>query len=376
MAQTFDEYKKEISESLPQGYVLDENKLEELKKAFEKGEKINAQEFAIEEKSTPKRTVINEESLPEEPREEAQDSSWKEKYAKEWQLWGEHNRLEFKDASIPARGDALSFRFYEGKSNDFAAEITYETPYNINLRGSDGKIPDSKYFEKAVSMAIENGTAIEFGNISSPEFKAKLLAACYKQGNAQIVNGPTEEEISKWPDNLKKLIAQSRPKPQPKQEQKQEQAPQQPQEKTPIQKIAELRARIQARDEKIKKAQEEAKASGKTFSEAEKETLYQEDMSAEEKLLRNLRKQSKSGDSKATQELYARREKTLTDDFKYNRVIMKNENDEPIYKDGKPEYIKDEKGNYIYEQDENTGENIKSEAYKAFLARKNNKSRK
>ena len=216
MAKTFEEYKKEIQDKLPEGFVLDEDKLDKLKEAFDKGEQIKEQDFAkkqeVKTQDKPaKQTLKIDEGLVEgEENSQSADGSWKEAYAKEWQVWGEQNKLEYKDASIASRGNALSFRFYEGKNDEYAAEITYTSPYNVSLRGSDGKIPDSKYFEKAVNMAVNNGTAIEFGNISSPEFKAKLLAACYKQGNTQIVNGPTEEEISKWPEELRKMVAEAK----------------------------------------------------------------------------------------------------------------------------------------------------------------------
>ena len=300
-----------------------------------------------------------------------QDNSWKESFAKEWRIWGTQQGLEFKDASIPTRENQLSFRFYEKDQKDYAAEITYSSPYNLSIRGSDGKIPDNKYFEKAVNMAIQNGTAIEFGNISSPEFKAKLLAACYNQGTAQIINAPTAEEMAKWPEHLKKMVADARnaamAQQKSKQSQQQEDKPQ-PKTSAAQSKIAELRARIQARDEKIEKAKIEAKASGKSLSDAEIASLNQEGLSAEEKKLRDLRKQSREGNQEATKELYARREKSLTDDFKYERVIKEDEKGNKIYKDGKPEYLKKEDGSYVYKEDEN-GKPILSEAYKTFLTK-------
>lgn len=378
MAQTFEEYKKEIQDKLPKGYILDEDKMDKLKEAFDKGEKINEQDFAKPEKDSQKHeennkdqkdkkvTRVSEDLAAEEENANSQDVSWKEAYAKEWKLWGDYNHLEFKDASIPTRDNALSFRFYEGKSKDYAAEITYSSPYNISLRGSNGQIPDSKYFEKAVSMAVNNGTAIEFGNISSPEFKAKLLAACYKQGNAQIVNGPTEEEMSKWPDELKKMVAdaqaasqQQTPPTQEQTQQPQEQTPPQPEMTPAMKRIAELRKQIETRQSKL----EDATKEGKTLSAEEQKAIEQEGMSAEEIKLRELRGQAKAGDKKAGHELDTRRYNTMTDEFKYKR-LTKEEN-------GKEVFVKDDNGNYIYETDDK-GKKIKSDAYKAFLAKAGN----
>lgn len=376
MEKTFDEYKKEVQSKLPEGFVLDEDKLEKLKEAYDKGEKINEQDFAKKanqnkdtQKSPKKTTTVNEGEIPEETTNtNSEDASWKEKYAKEWKNWSIDNHLEFQDASVPTKGDALNLRFYEDKSKDYAAEITYNSPYSISMRGSNGNIPDSKYFEKAVNMAINNGTAIEFGAINSPEFKAKLLAACYKQGNAQVINAPTEEEIATWPDNLKKMIEEAKlagqqpvkEQPTPSQEQtppKQETKP----ELTPAMKrIAELRKQIQTRNANLKEAEEAAMAAGGELRQEDKEAISKEGMSAEELKLRELRGQAKAGDKKAAHELDARRYNTMTDEFKYKR-LTKEEN-------GKEVFVKDDNGNYIYETDEK-GKRIKTDAYQAFLTK-------
>lgn len=311
--------------------------------------------------------VINEGEASREENSNTSDGSWKEAYAKEWRLWGVDNHLEYKDASLPSKGDALSFRFYESKSKDYAAEITYTSPYSVSMRGCDGKIPDSKYFEKAVSMAINNGTAIEFGNIKSPEFKAKLLAACYKQGNAQVINAPSQEEMSQWPDNLKKMVEEAKTAAQKSAQQKETKKPTKQEEKTQtnnISKIAEMKKQILNRQAKLA----EAKNSGKTLSPEEQKAIEQEGMSAEEIKLRDLRGLAKAGDKKAASELYARREKTLTDEFKYEREVEGE-------KDGKPVYKKDKDGNFIYKQNDK-GQKIETAAYKAFLENlEKNKSR-
>ncbi len=391
MAQSFEEYKEEFQKNIPQGYILNEEKLEQLKTAFEKGEKINVEDYykkdetkkedskkdekdnsqnndtpskedKVEDKkdeNNVKKLVVNEGETAEEQKEKtSEDNLWKEAYAKEWRTWGEQNNLEFQDASVPSKGDSLSFRFIDGKEQGFAAEITYDSPYNIRLRGSDGKIPDSKYFEKAVSMAVNNGTAIEFGNIKSPEFKAKLLAACYKQGNAQIINGPTAEEMAAWPDDLKKMVEDAKAQagktaPEKEKETKTENKQEVKNEPTAAMKrIAELRKQIQDRQSKLD-------AAAKDISPEERKAIEQEGMSAEEIKLRELRGQAKEGDKKAASELYARREKTLTDEFKYEREV------EGV-KDGKPIYKKDKDGNFVYKQNDK-GQKIETAAYKAFL---------
>lgn len=390
MAQTFEEYKKEVQEKLPKGFVLDESKLDKLKKAFENKETIDIKNFTKEAKSAEKDKVhaenkpsetqnkqnvlkVNEGEIAPEETNQNQDSSWKESYAQEWRLWGSYNKLEYKDASLPSKGDALSFRFYEGKSEDYAAEITYTSPYNITLRGNKGKAPDDKYFEKAVNMAVQKGTAIEFGNIASAEFKAKLLAACYKQGNAQIINGPTAEEMATWPENLKKLVMDAQASMQQATPPQKPTPNQQSQADQVAEKIKQIRQKLSNKNlEQIDwKNVDFAKDKDKI-----KEQLQKAGFSNEEIESYMLRKQANAGDKQAAQAIDARRKQTMTNVYKYEKEIEVDDKNQPRYDEkGNPIYKKDKDGNYIYKTNDK-GQKIKTAAYKAFLERaKNNLSK-
>ena len=354
-----------------------DHKSEEYKKAYEGyeeffeewKEKRKEKNSSQQDNSKNKPLVINEGDAKADEEnshsEEIKDASWKEKIAQEWKVWGTKNKLEYQDASIPSKGDGLCFRFRDGSNEDYAAEINYSSPYNLSIKGCNGKTPDSKYFEKAVSMAVANGTAIEFGNISSPEFKAKLLAACYKQGNIQIVNGPSAEEMASWPEELKKMIEEAKAAA-PQQTQQEEKTPsqedkthpkQEEQELSPAQKrIAELRKQIQNRQSKLE-------AAAKDISPEERKAIEQEGMTAEEIKLRELRGQAKEGDKKAGHELDAHRYNTMTDEFKYKRLMT--------VENGKEVPVKDDNGKDIYLTDDK-GKKIKTDAYKAFLAKAGN----
>ena len=79
--------------------------------------------------------------------------------------------------------------------DNFAAKITYNSPNNIALQGKDGKIPDLCYFNKIVQNAKQQGAeTINFGNIKTTEFKAKLLIACLAN-DMNIKNPPSKEEL-------------------------------------------------------------------------------------------------------------------------------------------------------------------------------------
>ena len=61
MAENFEDYKKELQKKLEQGYVLDEDKLDSLKEAYEQGKEINIQDFSKPQakETKPKTTRID-----------------------------------------------------------------------------------------------------------------------------------------------------------------------------------------------------------------------------------------------------------------------------------------------------------------------------
>ena len=335
------------------------------------------------EKEPVKNLVINEGVVPnQEERSNDPENEWKERYAKEWRIWGDHNKLDYKDASLPSKGDALSFRFYEGKSENYAAEITYTSPYNVTLRGSNGETPDNKFFEKAVSMAVKNGTAIEFGEITSAEFKAKLLAACYKQGNAQIVNGPSAEEMAAWPEHLKIMVDQAKKagenKPVVHDQAPKKEAEAEPQPK-PNPKVEEIQNKI-ARLKEIKQKFNDPNYTQIDWEKTDvikdaakiKEDLTKAGFSAEEADKYIQRKQANAGDQKAQQEINKRRAATMTDEYKYEREVELDADNNPKKDEkGNPIYKKDKDGKFIYKTNDK-GQKIETAAYQAFLKRAQN----
>ena len=392
-------FKKRIPEG--SGLIIDTSKMDELKKIYENKEKISKiEDFCVkasdvkdkqaedkkkEEKQKQEekqnKTVINE-IAPSENKENTNDiannqeadNSWKNALEKEWRFWGSDQNLVYEDASLPNEPEKLSFRFYKSEKDkndrNFEAEISYNGPNNLTLTSQKGKTPDEKYFQKAVELAMKEGTAIEFGEIKSAEFKAKLLAACIKSG-AEMVNMPDAEEMSKWPDELKKMVedakaqagqtANSQEGNAANTENKQE-IPS-PQKLSAKEKIAALRAQIQQRNDKLDAATKD----GKTLSAEERKAIEQEGMTAEEIKLRELRGQAKEGNKQAGHELDKRRYNTMTDEFKYEREVEVDEKGQAKTDDkGKPVYKKDKDGNFVYKVNDK-GQKIKTPQYEAFL---------
>lgn len=231
--KSFDQLKDEIKAKVEKGFVLDDDKMADLKEALEKNgndiSKINIKDFCKEEKQEennngkPPLTVNDNDDKPvaENTNEGStdtsanEDSTWKQDCLHDWREWAQNNNLLFEDSNVPTGRFDVSFRLYENedkkKEKDFAAEISYKGPNNMTLRGPKGKTPDDRFFNQAVVQAMKNGPDIEFGDIKNPEFKAKLMVACYANG-ANMLKAPSEEEISKWPKDLQDMVKNAKEK--------------------------------------------------------------------------------------------------------------------------------------------------------------------
>lgn len=407
--KSFEELKEELKSKLESGYILDDEKMADLEQALKDNgndiSKIDISKYSKKEQEAPESsndqknqgTVISDhdnsgDENTHEPSEPV-DENWKEDYKREWRQWAEENNKEFEDVNIPGSGNDVQIRLFDSKEQkkkgEYAAQISYKSPHNVSLSGANGKVPDSKYFEQTVALAMKkNGPDIEFGDIKSDEFSAKLLAACYINGANPTGNVPTEEEMAQWPKELQDMVNAAKEKAEkgaetpdktaeadktPKTEENDK--PKTPEntgdELSPAAKrIAELRAKIQSREQNLQEAKEAALAAGAELYEKDIKEISQEGMSAEEIKLRELRGQAKAGDKTAQHQLDQRRYNTMTDEYKYVREVEMEADGKTEKKDenGKPVYKKDDKGNFVYKTDEK-GQKVKSDAYKAFLAR-------
>lgn len=226
----FDDAKPEILDRLQTGFALDDEKLGDLKQAYEdvKGDisKLDLTLYSKAPTDTPapeqgqSPSVVNDDATPAPTPE---DPKWKEGVLKEWQQWANDNNKLLSPYQDTDNKDNLSFKLYADEnaknSDNFEADFSYASPKNVTLKGKDGQVPDEKYFDKLVTqLKAANGPEIEFGNIKSDEFKAKLLAACLKDPEIIITNAPSEPEIAGWNKNLKDIVSKAK---EPKAEQPQ-----------------------------------------------------------------------------------------------------------------------------------------------------------
>ena len=368
----YEKYKEQVIKGLPQDFSLDDKKIQE---AFDEG--IKVEDFVVsvqkekqdsEKKEEPKnRLTINEgeNSSKEQEKTQEENTSWKDIYHKEWKTWAEQNKQVLIDVNAPNADGPLSFRLYENEDKkskgEFAAELSYNNPYNVSLKGYNEQIPDAMYFEKIVQMAKANGTAIEFGEIKTPEFKAKLWAACLRN-KVNTVNTPGKEEFQQWPKQWQDYVTKAHQESNAENKEKEkEQTPSKP--KTGAERIAELRQK----KEELKEVELAAKAAGGEVKEEDRYTIL--GLTKEEIKLRELRGQAKDGDIKAQTELDKRRHKTMTDEYKYEREVELDDKGQPKKdENGKPVYKKDKDGNFVYKTNEK-GQKIKTAAYQAFYNR-------
>ncbi|MBE6452477.1 MAG: hypothetical protein E7012_03190 [Alphaproteobacteria bacterium] len=84
------------------------------------------------------------------------------------------------------------------------------TPNNqVSLGAKDkdkkAKIPDYKDFNNLALLAKKLGKSISFGNINSPEFKARLMLACM-ENNVKMTNIPNHSELNDIDTQTKQLL--------------------------------------------------------------------------------------------------------------------------------------------------------------------------
>lgn len=391
----FDDAKPEILDKLQAGFTLDDEKLGDLKQAYEdvKGDisKLDLTLYSKAPTDTPAPeqgqapSVVNDDATPAPTPE---DPKWKDGVLKEWQQWANDNNKLLSPYQDSDNQDNLSFKLYADEnaknSDNFEADFSYASPKNVTLKGKDGQVPDEKYFDKLVTqLKAANGPEIEFGNIKSDEFKAKLLAACLKDPEIIITNAPSEQDIASWDKSLQDMI---KVKPQEKEEKNED-------NKTleAMKRVAKKRLELRERkkDNDGKNLPDQDLQSWKDID-TNKEGLTEDQLK-----LRDLRNGVRKGDAKAIEEMDKRRETTMTDDFKYEREVEMEadgktpKNDakgKPIYKqvtemeadgktpkkdkDGNPVYKKDEKGNPVYvHKTDDKGNKIESPAYQSFKKR-------
>lgn len=153
-------------------------------------------------------------NIPSQDNEEAL-SKWQQQTFEAWQKWGEKNhKIVTKYQSQTAVSD-LSIKIYadteKSKTDDFEADISYQTQRDITVKGKDGQVPSDAIFAEIVAQAKKNGPEICFGNIQSNLFKAKLMLACLNDPEVKMVNPPKLSELTDLPEDLKAKLEEKMP---------------------------------------------------------------------------------------------------------------------------------------------------------------------
>lgn len=377
---------------------------------------IKKRENKKEEPSQP--AVVNEETTqaPEAPA----DENWKESTLKEWQNWAEKNNKVLAAYDDAEHKGNLSFRIYASKEDqekdNFEADFSYSGPHNVTLKGKDGQVPADEYFDELVAkLKTANGPQIEFGDIKSDEFKAKLLAACLRDKDIIVINGPNAKEVSGWSKELQDKVAKAANKDTPVQDEKKtplyDAAKKSVEETfkgkteldieklTPEEKALYTAAAMELKGKEISEgkftvkgalkfdeinkasaglAREEQEAlrpglvKYKIFETQQKIAEHKKNMTKEQQESHNLRENFLKGDTKAKEEMDKRRANTMTDEYKYVREAeMEADGKTPKTDEkGNTVYKKDKDGKFVYKTDDK-GNKIETPHYQAFKKRLN-----
>lgn len=140
------------------------------------------------------------------PSKNQEEKSWQEETLNSWKDWakGHHKRIETYEPETAPKD--LAFKIYpsnkEADKENFEADIHYKEANHMVVKGK----PGNEVFDGIVAMAKKNGNQITFGNIKSDEFKARLLLACLKDSEIEIINGPKIEDLQNIPEDLKEAL--------------------------------------------------------------------------------------------------------------------------------------------------------------------------
>lgn len=155
----------------------------------------------------PKKITINQ-NIPNPPPPAPQNGDFKDVYR---QFYAQKAKIEkskyTEDAKSPYYQASLQ------RQNGEELNITATSADHVILAAKDknkkSKVPDYADFKDIVKLAQQQGRAISFGNITTPEYKARLLLACL-EGGVVIQNMPSFNELKDIEPQTKQLLAAQR----------------------------------------------------------------------------------------------------------------------------------------------------------------------
>lgn len=129
------------------------------------------------------------------------DGDWIKKKRESWQPWceKEHNPPYIYDENQEIK-DGLKFDVYKTAEDKAAgkkaASIHYSSPRDVTMETEVGKTPDYEFFGKLAKEAKEDKIpGVTFEGEMTPDFKAKLAAACLEHG-LKMENGPEMIDVN------------------------------------------------------------------------------------------------------------------------------------------------------------------------------------
>lgn len=136
--------------------------------------------------------VENSENLP--PNQEKDDT-----FKHSWRAYAELVRYSLGNRATleedrSSRNFSATIKTPDGKKTSIVASSSNNV--SLSAEKSDGTpdVPDQKVFDQLAKKALRNGQEINFGDIESPEFKARLMLACLKN-NVEMKNYPNMNEL-------------------------------------------------------------------------------------------------------------------------------------------------------------------------------------
>lgn len=140
-------------------------------------------------------------NVSQNQQQQGNDGDWIKKKRESWQPWceKEHNPPYIYDENQEVK-DGLKFDVYKTAEDKAAgkkaASIHYSSPHDVTMETEAGKTPDYEFFNKLAKEAKDDKIpGVTFEGEMTPDFKAKLAAACLEHG-LKMENGPEMIDVN------------------------------------------------------------------------------------------------------------------------------------------------------------------------------------
>ncbi len=153
--------------------------LENYKQAFKPLQKLNVNQGQDNTNTL--------ESTPNTP----QDKSFKKAWREIFQPSAARQKAEYKE-DIKATEYSAEIKHANGSVDKIVATNAHNITLSAKDKDGNPKTPNMQRFRDIVAYAKKQGSAIEFGDIKSPDFKARLMLACMEEKPAMEMVGAPE----------------------------------------------------------------------------------------------------------------------------------------------------------------------------------------